>query len=412
MSKFLDYLNIKKCGLFEFIIALYPILAGYAYGIIHLNDIVLLLLCVIAYKRKKSIRQEKTLKFLSIFLLVHELIVWIGFTSMPLYMINNTLSLVLYLLSISIIANAINYDKYVHSLIIVSFIISVGIVYHFIIIKSGGSVSPIPLPFMPTLPSTSRFFEIGNRPVSFFWEPAGYASYMLIPLMYFMIEKKYIMVAIIIVCMFLSTSSTAILLSLLMGGFYILLSQKSKVGMKFFFATILVGMTYFLLTSDLFSAGVEKIESTDIETTSRLFNGPELFNNMPLLHFVTGIPAANVTDYYFITPYIKNANLLVKEDTIFMPTFYLIIAKYGIPGFILYFLSILKPVLRCRDLWPFVGVMIIAFFFAGNSITPVFVFQMIFIYSYVNNINKINKLKLYERTNQRTSIKHHVIHHC
>ena len=383
MTKFIDYLNMKKCGFFELIIALYPILAGYAYGMVHLSDLVLLLLCCMAYSKTRKLQQYKHFKMLAVFIVLHEVVVWVGFTNMPTYMINNTLSTIIYVLCVSIIVPAINYDRYCRSIVLVAIIASLGIAYHFAVIRTGHSVSPIPLPFLPEPPATSRFFEIGDRPVSFFWEPAGYANFMLVPLMLFLINKEYLMLVASLFFMFLSTSSTAIMLSLIMVGIYIVTSTKSNIFIRVLFGVLMAAMVLFLLSSDMFSYGVEKIENTEVETTSRLYNGPELFRNMPFIHFITGIPAANITDYYLHTSFIKNASLLVKEDSVFMPAFYMILAKFGIVGLLIYLYTIIKPALDCRDVWPYVGVVIIALFFAGNSLTNVYTTEMIFLYTYL-----------------------------
>lgn len=383
-----SYIEIGRTGLFEFLIAVYPILSGYAYGWIHLNDIVLLLICLMAYYKTGNLTQYKHFKILSVVFFLHELIVWLFFTDMPSYMLNNTLSILIYILSISIIVPAIDFKRYIHAIVIVSIIVSLGLIYHFILIRTGHSVSPIPFPGLPSPSITSRLFEIGDRPVSFFWEPAGYANYMLIPMAYFLMKKKYIIVFIITSLLFLSTSSTGVLLSLMLILFSAITNSKNGFRSIFFSICLLSALVYFLLHSEFFAASVDKIENTDIETTSRLFNGPELFRSLKPIHFLLGIPYANVTDYFFQGASM-NTSLMVKNDTVFVPTFYLMIAKYGVFIFVIYLYLYLKPVFLNKELISFVIILFISFFFASNAFSSYFVFQMIFIYSYLlNNQNK------------------------
>lgn len=380
-----SYLELGKVGLFEVLIAMYPIIAGYAYGMIHLNDIMLFILCIMAYRKTQLLRQYKHLKILAVLIVLHEAFLWFYLPDKPLYMLNNTLSILLYILSISIIVLAIDFKRYIHSIVLISIICTIGLVYHFLLIKTGHTVSPIKLPFLPDLPKTSRLYEVGDRPSSFFWEPASYANYMLIPMIYFLIQRKYLIVTAIMLALFLSTSSTGVMLSLIMLFLYSILGKNTKIWLRVFLFILLLIMIYILLNTDIFSASVNKIQDTDIETTSRLFNGPELFRIMPFSHFITGIPYANITDYFFQSAEGHMSFLMVKEDSVFIPTFYFIIAKYGIVVFLVYLYSYIKPLYKNMELLPYVSVLFIAFFFASTALGANYAYQMIFIYAYITN---------------------------
>ena len=80
-----SYLEIGKVGLFEVLIAMYPIIAGYAYGMIHLNDIMLFILCIMAYRKTHWLRQYKHLKILAILIVLHEAFLWFYLPDKPLY---------------------------------------------------------------------------------------------------------------------------------------------------------------------------------------------------------------------------------------------------------------------------------------------------------------------------------------
>lgn len=382
-SRIINFFNLGEIGLLELILALFPILSGYSYGFIHINDIVLLLLCAMSYNKKRGAFQDISVKFLLFYFLVHEFIVWLFFAGMPSYMLNNTLSSAIYIVSILIISPAIDFKKYIHSLMWVSVFVIIGLIYHFLLIRTGHSVTPIKFPLLPDPPSTSRLYEVGNRPVSFFWEPASCATFLMVPLFCSLTEKKYLLSVFLILCLFLSTSSTAILLSMIMCALFVLLSRNTGFRNKFLLVILMGILIYVLLHVDMFSYGVEKIENTDIETTSRLYNGPELFKNMPLQHFVTGIPSANITDYYFQSGYIEAANLIAKDDTVFIPSFYLIFAKLGIVGIFLYILTYIKPIFINRNLSPYIFVYIIAMFFQSIALGCTYAWQLIFIHAFL-----------------------------
>lgn len=387
MKRLVQYLSLNQIGALELVFAFYCILSGYGWGIVKGNILFLLIMAIIAYfRKKKNDIQLREIKWLMIFVAIHESVLAFVINA-PGYMINNTISALLSCLFMFPIVKAIRMDKLIGAINCAAIVSIVGIVYHYLIIRSGGTVTPIPFPLLGGVDANSRLYEEGLRPTSFYWEPAAFVTYMMVPLFLSLKEKKYIWSAIIIASMFLSTSTTGITMSLLMLVCYVF-TQKVSMKSKTMITIIACAFIWMLFSTDLFSAGMDKIENTDIESASRTINGPAMVFNMPTLHLVTGMPAANPYDYY-ISGGFKSLDIIIKDDTIFCSTIWLVLAKYGIIGILLFLWLYIKPLKTSREILPYMVMLFASMFFQSYTIgTGGFVFQLIFIYVFVYTYRK------------------------
>lgn len=391
MKKLIHYLSIDNIGTLELLFAFYCILSGYSWGVVKGNILFLFIMAVLAYirKEKKTVKM-KELTWLVVFVAIHEIVLAIVINA-PGYMINNTISALISCSFIYPIVRALKIEKMKGALNFVAIISIIGIVYHYIVIRNGGVVTPIPLPFMPELEATSRLYEEGNRPTSFYWEPAAFVTYMMVPLFLSLRDKKFIWSIVIIVSMFLSTSTTGITMSLFMLVCY-LFTQKINIKYKVLIVVIAGAFIWSLFSTDLFSAGLDKMSQTDIESTSRTVNGPAIVLNMPFIDILTGMPAANPYDYYMSGGFYSN-EIVVKENAIYCSTIWLVLAKYGILGVFLFLWLYVKPIKVTREIMPFIIVLFVSMFFQSFTIgTSGFVFQMIFIYVFINAC-KVQQIK-------------------
>lgn len=380
IKKIISYLQLKKIGAYELLVALYPILAGYSYGIIHGNLLFIVILATWGLFKKKHHFKTFWLNIIIAFVMIHEFIL-MTMINTPGYFINNTISIIIICLCIIPVCKAIDYTKLVGSLNWVSVLSIGGIIYQFGIVFSGSKVSPLKLPFMPDMASTARLYEESIRPSSFFWEPAAFVTFLMVPLFISLTQKKYAWSGVIILAMFLSTSSTGILMSFIMLMTYVL-TQKIKFRARIAITIIGAGLVIALMNSPYFEAGVKKIENTDPEKNVRIMNGIFLYQSLNAAEKVFGIEAANVDDYYK-----KNGGLFygLDERNIFVPTFWLTLAKYGIFGLALLLYLYVSFLKKDKTLLPYIVVIFIAMFFQSISIgSHTFAYQLLFLYSYLN----------------------------
>lgn len=395
LKKIIRYLNLRDIGGLEMLIAIYPILAGYSYGIVNCNMLFIIIaaLTAILTKQKHS-RNIKCswLVYLIIFVAIHEVLLM---TVIPVkgYFINNTISVLLICACIIPIVKAINYEKLVGCLNWVSIFTIIGLLYQVSIVFAGGTVSPIKLPFMPDMGADTRLHEVVIRPSSFFWEPAAMVTFLMIPMFISLVQKKFLWTGIIMIAMFLSTSSTGILMSFVMLSVYVL-TQKINFTTRVFVVILGLGLVYFLLNSSYFESGLNKIANTDPEKNARLMNGVFLFDSMSVSDKLWGIEAANIDEYYE-----KSGGTYYGVGSVFVPAFWLSWAKYGIFGLIIFLGMYISFVKKNKTLLPYIAVIFISMFFQSISIgSSGFAYQLIFLYAYVNqckaiNINTVASLK-------------------
>lgn len=378
--RILSYLDLNKLGAFELFVALYPILCGYSWGVLHGKMIFIALTAIWALAFKGEIKfSMKWLVALITFVIIHELLL-MAVIPIHSYFINNTISILIVSLSILPIARAIDYRKFVGAVNWVAIISIIGIVYQFTMILRGMPVTPLKLPFLPEMESTARLYEESIRPSSFFWEPAAFVTFLMIPLFISLREKKFIWTGVLVLAMFLSTSSTGILMSMVMLIAYIF-TQKVKFRTKVLVVLMGVGLFYGLTHSSYFEAGVNKIENTDPEKNARIMNGIFLYEAMSGEDVMFGVPAANIDEFYE-----EHAGFYFGAGNVFIPTFWLTLAKYGIIGLFLFIMVYISLYKKDKTILPYLLVLFISMYFQSASTvgSSLFAFQLIFLYRFVN----------------------------
>lgn len=375
----IDTLNLKHIGLLELLFASYPITSGYLLGRIPMTVLMLVIMDILALFRNKERIQYKPLLYLCLFVLIHEFILklLVGTGTAHLY---NMIQYFVVFLSIYIIPSALDYKKMEGSLNWMAIISMVGIVYHFVLIQAGQSVHPIHFPFMPNQGADARIFELGNRPVSFFWEPSAYVSFMIIPLFLSLFKKNILWSVIITSSIFLSTSTNGIIFSIVLILVYLLTQDISK-KYRLLISVVGFGLVVFLVSSPLFEAGIEKINNTNFEENVRIVNGPNIVANMPADHLIFGIPFANIDEYNAAG--IIHYDAVGNYDSAFVSTFWLVWIKLGIVGLLLFCYALFSFYRRRKDLLPLIITLFVSYFSQGNFFGNMYAFDMIFILAFI-----------------------------
>jgi hypothetical protein len=331
--------NIADVGLLEILLVLRDVLAPYNFLFLYMSYWLIPILLVLAFIRTKG----KTVAYrnyafaaMIAYVLIHDILLIFVIDDLPMHHLNSLLMTFVNLIGIYIVFPAIDFKKLINALIIVTPIICIGIIYHFVIILGGGSVHPIHIPLLE--PVSERLSEEGFRPVSFFMEPSNFATFMMIPLFFSLYYKKIWYTVIIVFFMLLSTSTNGMLASALMVGTYGITQAKS-VKRKAVYIGLIAVSALFVLNANVFELSRDKLGRTDIETDARTINGPILLKEMPAEHLIFGFPASNVNDYKDLN-YINGSNLVALNDgTFYVSSQYLTIAKYGIIGYFLFILA-------------------------------------------------------------------------
>lgn len=376
MRKFLSYFDLGKIGLLEILFAMYPILAGYQYGSLHIDMLAVLIMDMIALSR--PLRERKftfrPLQICVLYAIIHEFILMpiVGLENTTL--IKNTIQLIIIAGSIFIIAPKLNYQKLLHSLMWVALLSSLGIVYHFFELQLGHACQPLKLPFMPDIKGETRLYEDILRPTSFFWEPAAFVTFMMFPFFLQLQARKYLCALIFLFFILFSTSTNGIAFGFLMFAVYIL-TQKVKTRYKIMVTILGCFMLYFMLISSLFETGMEKLDNMNLEQEVRIINGPNMVFSMNRDHWLFGFPKASFDDYVGANPTLNVA--ILRNGGIYLSTFWSIWAKYGIISLVLYLFTYYRMIRKCWELLPYITVLLTALLTQSISYSNyLFLFQM------------------------------------
>ena len=257
-----------------------------------------------------------------------------------------------------------------------------GLLYQWAIIASGGDVRPIGLPFLEMSENRLEVFSI--RPSSFFMEPAAFVAFMYVPLVFSLIEKKYIWTCVIILANFLTTSTTGIFTSFILLGVYVF---SQKVSFKIRLLVISLGAILFLSLTNIeaFQTGVSKLEETDTESNIRLAQGPYIVSTMYQHEYFFGAAYHNAYAYCLDgrAPYV-----VFFTDEVYMSTIWMILLHYGVTGLILYLMFYYRFIKKDRETLPLIVCLIATMFSSGYGIGPNFVYTSILLFMIVKSNTK------------------------
>jgi len=385
MNKIREFFGIQKMGWLELIIALYPILSVYSYGKFLLYLAIPLILSVILFvsHRPKAMNYVLNPFFVLIgYLMLHFVIWMVVISDPPSYYYNSHIQLFVIMFSLVIILPYLNLNKLCSCINLIGVICVGGLVYHTLELMLGHSITTIALPFMPAPNESSRVFNIVLRPVSFFTEPQTYVSYMIVPLFLALSRKNLIWALGISVTILMSGSTTGIAMITIMFGSYIL---TTKVGFIYRFLLVLafVGLGYLLMTSEYTTAGLDKMNDTDLSENMRVVNGFLVAKFMSLSDFIFGVPYANATDFCFGSG-VAGQIILDGTGSVFISAIWVAVIQYGLIGLLIY-LNLYYQILKIdKSIFPYWLCIVIVLFTNPDFIGANFLFIILFSFTYVN----------------------------
>ena len=366
VGRILDYLNIRQAGGLELFFSTLLILSAYNFNGIPLQVILWCLLFILLLAKKKCKKNVfRPLAFLAIYIIVHDFV----YLFIANGNVNAFIMQIVYFGCMMMAINVFDTNRLKGSLNVIAIISMIGLLYQWGIIASGGGVHPVQIPFLSMDKSRLETFSV--RPSSFFMEPAAYVEFMYIPLIFSLIDKKFLWSAIIIISEFLTTSTTGLLTSFIMLTAYIF-TQKVSLRIRIF--TLLLGgaMLFSLTHFNAFKGSTEKLDNTDVETNMRLSQGPYVVSTMTLDEMVFGASYSSAYQYCRAgrAPYV-----VFYDEEVFLSTTWKLILIYGFIGLFLYLSFYYKLVKGNRETIPLVVCLVAVMFSSGYGIGLSFVYS-------------------------------------
>lgn len=367
-----NYLNLNKIGVLELAFALTPILMGFKLGPLPLSVLMWPLLILLSVIKAKGIKTKdfRPLTVFVVYWLVHQLIMML----ISDVNANTIISQLLYFVAVYFLYPTLDSEKLRGALNWVAIISIIGLLYQWVDIARGNLVHPIEIPGL-TIEAENRLETLSLRPSSFYMEPAAYVAFMICPLAFALIDKKYLWAGLIIFSMFLTTSTTGIALS------FIILFVSLFSGRKFRFSSLIIvlllggAMIYALGTFEAFEGGIEKLENTEASTNIRLSQGPRVVGSMHPEEYIFGVPYSSAYNYCRAGRY---TDVLYYGESVYMSTFWDMILCYGIVGLVLYLLIYVRLFKMSRLIWPILIGLCATLFSDPDGIKSNFVYKLIF----------------------------------
>lgn len=366
LGKILDYLNIRQAGGIELYFATLLIFSAYSFNGVPLQVILWCLLFVLLLKKKRRNNAVfRPLAILAIYILIHDFV----YLFVANGNVNAFIMQIVYFGCMMMAINVFDTNKLKGSLNIIAVISMAGLLYQWGIIAAGNSIHPIQIPFLDM--GKSRLESLSIRPSSFFMEPASYVEFMYIPLLFSLIDRKFIWTGIIIASEFLTTSTTGLLTSFIMLIVYIF---TQKVNLRVRLLTLLLGggMLFALTHVEAFKGSTEKLDNTDVETNIRLSQGPYVVSTMNFDEMFFGVQFSSAYQYCSAgrAPYV-----VFYDEEVFMSTTWKLILIYGIVGLLLYLTFYYKIAKGNRETVPLVVCLIAVMFSSGYGLGLSFVYS-------------------------------------
>ncbi len=382
LKRLINYLDLNNVGLLEFTFALSPILFGYSFAGLPLSLMMWVLLFVMLFLQGKLSRFKdfRPLKIFVIYWALHEILM------MAVDKVNffGFLATGIYLAAVFALYPNLDMKKMKGSFNWVALIAMAGLLYQWSILTRGGYLHPLEIPGLSM--EESRLDSETLRPSSFFMEPASYVAFMVCPLLFALIEKKYIWSVGIILSMFLTTSTTGLVVSFLMLGISVAAAKKMKISTMVIVMLLGVGLFYALTRLDAFQYGIEKVENTEAATNVRLSQGPRVVKTMQAEEYIFGVPYGS--PYRYCSQSGRHPDVVYYGEAVFVSTFWYMLLLYGIVGLLLYLNVYYQILKRSRKTLPLIAALGAVLFSSGYNIGVNYIFTLIVLLVVVQNENK------------------------
>jgi len=381
VRKIIEYLHLKDVGLLEMTFALTPMLCGYTISNLTLSLLMwmILLFMVLLQRKVKKPQLFKPLIFLVAYWVVHEVfIILCDDVNM-----NGVIAQFIYFAAVFTLYPNINIIKLKGSLNWVAIISIVGLLYQWGDIATGNLVHQLEIPGLTTEVDTLE--KVSLRPSSFYAEPAAYVAYMICPLYFALMDKKYIWAIGMILSIFLTTSTTGLIVSFIMLGVSILSFGKMK-PTTIVLGAILIGVLYLALTNlEAFQFGLEKLENTDTENNVRLAQGRYVVSTMNPGEYVFGVPYSTAYNYCQTG---RATEVVYYGKSVYMSTFWQMILLYGAIGLILYLNIYIQIFKQCHRTLTLLAALCAVLFSSTYMMGVYFIFTLIILLSVTMNSKK------------------------
>lgn len=287
-------MNLKKLCLW--LVPWYRILAMYKIGGVSLSLLIFTPMLLVMVLKKKQLNIDKSLIALYVVLMVVQFIQ----LSMPEIRVsvtrNNMIMDTIFLVTIICAANYIKLEELMKPYMFACGIFIAGLFYQVFLLFVLRVPLWGPIVLFPGLLGEENVAISDEimRPMSFFPEPQGYATFISLFLIIMLEEKKYIWAAIATLSILLSTSTEGLVLVAIIWFLFVIFSKTSTFGKICTIIVIMLVVRYYSML-EYFEVGYNKLIETDVEKNLRLVNAYRMLQDFESNQWWFGVGTSDNT---------------------------------------------------------------------------------------------------------------------
>lgn len=380
-------MDLKKVCLW--LLPWYRVLGMYKIGSVSLSLLIFTPMLFVMVGSRKRLKFDKSLIMLYAVLMVVQVLQLFMPENVASVTRNNMFTDTIFLLTIICAVNFVKLEEFMKPYMFACGIFIAGLFYHvFQIYILHMPIGPITL--FPELISDDNVASISDkmRPMSFFAEPQGYATFISIFLIIMLEEKKYVWAAIATLSILLSTSTEGLALVGIIWGLFTVFSNTSLSVKIITVVAIAVGASYYM-TLEFFEVGYNKLVDTEFEENIRLVNAYNMLRNFEFNQWWLGV---GVSDNSFYRAYIASMG---GEDAFkFVSSGLGVFVHYGIfVGIAFWYFLFKKIVYRYKSVFIFsICLLVIPFaqscFFSSNFVYIFVLYYLLLKYCVEKEVKK------------------------
>lgn len=289
-------MNLKKLCLW--LLPWYRVLGMYKIGSVSLALLIFTPMLFVMVSKKKQLKIDKSLIALYVVLMLVQFLQLLMPENVVSVTLNNMIMDTIFLITVICAANYVKLEELMKPYMFACGIFIAGLFYHVFLLYVLRTPIGGPILIFPGLVGEENV-AIGfdsMRPMSFFAEPQGYATFISVFLIIMLEEKKYVWAAIATLSILLSTSTEGLALVGIIWALYTLFSNASLFVKITTVIAIVVGSSYYM-TLEYFEVGYNKLMDTEFEENLRLVNAYRMLQTFELDQWWLGVGTSNTMFY-------------------------------------------------------------------------------------------------------------------
>lgn len=285
-------MNLRKLCLW--LLPWYRVLGIYKIGSISLSLLIFTPMLFVMVSRKKQLRIDKSLIVLYVVLMLVQFLQLLMPENIVSVTLNNMIMDTIFLITVICAANYVKLEELMKPYMFACGVFIAGLFYHVFQIYILRVPLSGPILLFPSLVGEENValgFDT-MRPMSFFAEPQGFATFISVFLIIMLEQKQYLWAAIATLSILLSTSTEGLALIGIIWALFTVFSNTSLFVKIITVLGIVVGASYYM-TLEYFEVGYNKLVNTEFDENLRVVNAYRMLQSFEPNQWWFGVGTSN-----------------------------------------------------------------------------------------------------------------------